>query len=193
MQRLGVQAIVTLPEEIDASNAGQIGEALLAIINRGASVVIADMTATVSCDHAGADAVVRAYQRAAVKGTQLRLVVPDQAVRRALSFTGLPRLVRMCPSLTQAVADGARANGAAFAAGQAQADQDLLDKIVRNLLATGLSLQDAIDMPGEPGRQRVADALQCLDDTIREIRSHALTRRKAQAGPEPPGEHGGHG
>lgn len=60
----------------------------LSVINHGAAALIADMTATVSCDHAGADAVVRAYQRAVVNGIQLRLVVTAQIVRRVLSITG---------------------------------------------------------------------------------------------------------
>jgi anti-anti-sigma regulatory factor len=60
----GPQAIVTLPEQIDVTNAGQIREELLLVINHAAAALIADMTATVSCDHAGADAVVHGYQRA---------------------------------------------------------------------------------------------------------------------------------
>ena len=71
----GTQAVVTLPEDIDVSNAGQIREKLLTVINRGAAVLVADMTATASCDYAGADAVIRAYQRAVISGTDLRLVV----------------------------------------------------------------------------------------------------------------------
>ena len=63
---LGRQALVALPEHIDVSNErGQIREELLSVINRGAEALIADMTATLSCDHAGVDAVARAYQRAA--------------------------------------------------------------------------------------------------------------------------------
>ena len=61
----GDQAVITLPERMDVSNAGQIREELLWVINRGAAALVADMTATISCDHAGADAVARAYQRAA--------------------------------------------------------------------------------------------------------------------------------
>ena len=49
----GKQAVVTLPEDIDLSNACQIREQLLTVINRGAAVLIADMTATISCDYAG--------------------------------------------------------------------------------------------------------------------------------------------
>jgi hypothetical protein len=36
-----------------------ISEQLLLLINRGAAELIVDMSATVSCDYAGADAVVR--------------------------------------------------------------------------------------------------------------------------------------
>ncbi|MGO9216530.1 MAG: PAS domain S-box protein [Streptosporangiaceae bacterium] len=98
----GRRAVITLPEHIDVSNAGQIREELLSVINRGAVALIADLTATVSCDHAGADAVVRAYHRAAVSGTELRLVVTAPIVRRVLSLTGLDRLVSVYPSLEAA-------------------------------------------------------------------------------------------
>jgi anti-anti-sigma factor len=102
----GRQAIVTLPEHISASNAGQIRDELLAIISRGAAVLIADMTATVSCDHGGADALVRVLQRATVNDTELRLVVAAQIVRRVLEVSGLDRLVSIYPDLETAVAAG---------------------------------------------------------------------------------------
>jgi anti-sigma B factor antagonist len=105
----GRQAVVTLPEHIEVANAGQIGEELLSVINRGAAALIADMTATLSCDHSGADAVVRAYQRALVSGAQLRLVVTAPAVRRVLSVNGLDRLISVYPSLDAAIAAGAPA------------------------------------------------------------------------------------
>ena len=100
----GKQAVVTLPEDIDLSNAGEIREQLLTVINRGAAVLIADMTATISCDYAGAEAVIRAYRRAVMSGTDLRLVVTAQIVRRVLSCNGLDRLVSIYPSLEAAQA-----------------------------------------------------------------------------------------
>ena len=102
MRWTGQRAVVTLPEHIDVTNAGQIREELLSVINRGATELVADMTATVSCDHAGADAVARAYQRAAASGTQLRLVVPAPVVRRVLGINGLDRLIPIYPSLEAA-------------------------------------------------------------------------------------------
>jgi len=101
---MGRQAIVALPEQIDVTNAGQIRAELLLVINQGAAALIADMTATVACEHAGADAVVRAGQRAIVSGIQLRLVVTAPIVRRVLSINGLDRLIPIYPSLEAAVA-----------------------------------------------------------------------------------------
>jgi anti-anti-sigma regulatory factor len=43
----GQQAILALPEHIDTSNADQIREQLLWIINRGAAVLIADLTSAI--------------------------------------------------------------------------------------------------------------------------------------------------
>jgi anti-anti-sigma factor len=100
----GRQAVVPLPEHIGLSNAGLIREELLLVINRGATTLIADMTATISCDHAGADAVARAFQRAVISGTELRLVVTAQIVRRVLAINGLDRLVSIYPSLEAATA-----------------------------------------------------------------------------------------
>ena len=104
VQWTGRQAVIALPEHIDVSNAGQIREELLSVINRGAKALTADLTATISCDHAGAEAVIRAYQRAIISGTELRLVVTAQFVRRMLSLNGLDRLVSIYPSLEAATA-----------------------------------------------------------------------------------------
>jgi anti-sigma B factor antagonist len=98
------QVVVPLPEHIGLSNAGLVREELLSVINRGATTLIADMTATISCDHAGADAVARAFQRAVIGGTELRLVVTAQIVRRVLAINGLDRLVSIYPSLEAATA-----------------------------------------------------------------------------------------
>jgi anti-anti-sigma factor len=102
----GPQAVVTLPEHIDVSNVAKLREQLLSVINRGAAVLIADMTRTASCDHAAVDAIARAYQRAAVSGTQLRLAVAASVVRRVLSVEGLDRLVSVYPSVEAALAAG---------------------------------------------------------------------------------------
>ncbi len=113
---LGDQAVVSFPERVDSSNVGQISERLLSAISRGAAVLIGDMTATVSCDQAGADAVARAFQRTVVNGTQLRLVVTSLGVRRVFAMEGLDRLVSIYPSLEAAIAAGTPATDASVKA-----------------------------------------------------------------------------
>jgi anti-anti-sigma factor len=102
----GRRVIVSFPGQVDISNVDQLRDRLLSVINRGATVLIADMTSTVSCDHAAVDAIARACQRAAASGTQLRLVVPAPLVRRVLSIEGLDRLVPIYPLLDAAIAAG---------------------------------------------------------------------------------------
>jgi len=99
-------AVVSFPERVDVSNAGWLRDKLLTAISHGAVVVIADMSATAWCDHAGADVLARAYQRTLVNGTQLRLVVTDGDVRELVSADGLDRLMPVYASLESAVADG---------------------------------------------------------------------------------------
>ena len=117
VQWVGQQAVVALPVLMDAANAGQVREELLSVINGGATALIADMSTTTSCDHAGADAAVRAFRRAVVCGTGLRLVVTAEHVSRALSLSGLGHLVPSYPSREAATAGSPPAEVLAVAAG----------------------------------------------------------------------------
>jgi anti-anti-sigma factor len=98
----GHRVVVAFPEHVDVSNAAQIGEDLLTAFADGAAVVIADMSATVSFDGACADVVAQAYQRAAVRQAELRLVATASAVRQLLAEQGLDRLVAVYPSVAAA-------------------------------------------------------------------------------------------
>ena len=99
----GTQAVVTLPEHVGASDSGPVREQLAGLVDQGAAVLIADMTATASCDHSGADALLHAYQRASGNGTQLRVAATAEGVRRALDAAGLDRLISIHPSVEAAV------------------------------------------------------------------------------------------
>jgi len=180
----GQQALVAFPEHMDQSNAGRIGEKLLSVIDRGAAVLIADMIATIWCDHAGAGAVVRAFQRAVVSGTELRLVVTAPAVSRALSLSGVDRLVPIYPS-----PGAAMAASAPVTAEEERRGRELLDTVVTSLFRVGLSLQAATSLPAEAARQRIDDALGHPDEVIRQIRDGAFTARGHGTSPHsaPPG------
>lgn len=104
VQWMGQRAIVAFPGQVDVTNVDQLRDRLLSVINRGAAVVVADMTGTLSCDHAAMDAIARAYQRAAASGAQLRLVVTAPVIRRVLGIEGLDRVVSIYPSLEAAEA-----------------------------------------------------------------------------------------
>jgi anti-sigma B factor antagonist len=185
---VGRQAVVRLPGHIDLSNAASISEELLVLINRGAAALVVDMTATASCDYAGAETLVRAYRRAVANGTQLRLVVPAEVVRRVLSLNGLDRLVSVYPSPEAAIAAGVPVAQAAAGAGPRQVSQDRLDMIVRNLFHAGVSLQAALDSAHEADRQHIMKALQYLDEAIRVARDQVFVTGRQEILPdrEPP-------
>ena len=101
---LNGHAIITLPEHIDPATIGSIREQLLSIINRDVLVLVVDMSGTISCDDSGADALARVHQRALASGTELRLVVSSEIVRRVLSVSGVDRLMSVYPSVEAALA-----------------------------------------------------------------------------------------
>jgi len=95
----GWRVVVAFPEHVDGSNAIQVREQLMAVFDRGAAVVIADLSATASCEHACVDVVARACQQAAVHRSELRLVATAPAVRRLLAAEGPDRLVPVYSSV----------------------------------------------------------------------------------------------
>jgi anti-sigma B factor antagonist len=101
---IGQVAVVTLPVEIDVTNADAVREELLAVMDHGAALLIADMSKTNFCDSAGVSALVRAFRRAATSGSAMRLVVSTPAVQRVLSITGVDRLLDMFPSVAASLA-----------------------------------------------------------------------------------------
>jgi len=97
-------AVVALPAEIDVTNCDQVHDELVAVFEAGAGIVIADLTSTMFCDSSGVHAIMRAYEQAAARGTQLWLAVPqDGSVRRVLQLTGVGRLMPVYPSLQEAM------------------------------------------------------------------------------------------
>jgi anti-anti-sigma factor len=153
----GQRAVVTLPEHVDMSNAAQIREQLLAVFDRGAAVVIADMSATAWCDYVGVDAVARACQRAAVCRAELRLVATAPTVRRLLAAEGLDRLVPVYSSVEAAITAGEPGDLAppTAASRSAARPQDgpvpapLNETVLRQLID---ALADGIVLVGEAGR-----------------------------------------
>ena len=101
---IGHVAVVTLPEEIDVTNAETVQDELLAALNQSAILLIADMSRTNFCDSSGVSAMVRVFRQAVASGSGLRLVVSTPAVQRVLSITGVDRLVDVFPSIAASLA-----------------------------------------------------------------------------------------
>jgi anti-anti-sigma factor len=97
-------AIVALPDEIDAGNAGFVSELLGAAIVPGVPVVVADLTVTNFCDCAGVNSLVLASRQASASHAELRLAVRSPAVLRILELTGADQVLRVYPDLTAALA-----------------------------------------------------------------------------------------
>jgi anti-sigma B factor antagonist len=118
---LGEAAVIMLPEEIDISNADQVRDDLLTLLNRGPAMLIVDMAQTTFCDSAGVNALVRAHKRATANGADMRLIVAAPGVARILAITGVDRLIAVYPSVMASL-EAVDADGAA--GGPARTDPD---------------------------------------------------------------------
>lgn len=95
--------VVTLPAEIDMANAGLVDADLQAAFASGATVVVADMTATTFCDAMGVRALVRAHNRATACDAEFPVVVPSARILRLLALLDLDHLLEIYPSLPEAL------------------------------------------------------------------------------------------
>jgi len=102
VRRVGQHTVIRMPAEIDAANADEVRQALLAAATPGTAILIIDMSGTTFCDSAGVHAIIAAYKQAAAVDTQLRLVAP--AVMRILTLVGVDQLVPLYPTLQAALA-----------------------------------------------------------------------------------------
>ena len=93
---------VTLPSEIDLTNASEVHDALVRALESGTAVVIADATETTFCDCAGVRALIRAHRQATAAGADLRMASAGPAVRRILELTGADQVLDTYPTLTAA-------------------------------------------------------------------------------------------
>jgi anti-sigma B factor antagonist len=123
---VGQVAVVVLPAEVDITNADTVREELLSVLNRGADLLITDMSRTTFCDSAGVRALVRTFRRASASASGMRLVVSAPAVLRVFAITGVDRLINIYPSVAASLArppenDGLRSDNAPEEADTAEA------------------------------------------------------------------------
>jgi len=95
--------VIAIPEDIDIANSEGIGEVLHAALADGAAVVVADLTRTRYCDTSGARMLLMAAKQAAAAQAELRVALPEGNVLRTLRLLGLDHLLRIYPTVTEAL------------------------------------------------------------------------------------------
>jgi len=102
---LSAPVIMTLPRTIDVTNAGQVHDRVSAAIESAAPLIIADLSATVFCDAAGADWLRTIGYHTAARSGRLRLVIPPGALmRRMVKLLGIDHLLAVYSTVTEACA-----------------------------------------------------------------------------------------
>jgi anti-sigma B factor antagonist len=102
---------VTVPQEVDITNAPGLRAALLEAAADGSPALVVDMTRTRFCDSAGLRVLVDAHKRAVAGGGAVVLAVPAAAVLRVLEITGIGQVIPSFASLDEAVAHATESPG----------------------------------------------------------------------------------
>jgi sigma-B regulation protein RsbU (phosphoserine phosphatase) len=100
----GRHAVVTMPAEMDITNASGISDQLAAVTAQSPEVIIADMTATVFCDTSGVHALTRARELAAASGSELRLALGGSPATRIIQLLGLDQIVPVYHDVEESLA-----------------------------------------------------------------------------------------
>jgi anti-sigma B factor antagonist len=95
---VGSVAVAAVPAEVDLTNAQEILESLLSVVDDRPSMLVVDMTLTEFCDSAGAAALMQVQRTSAFAQVPLQLAA-SEPVARILSLLGLDRLIDVQPAL----------------------------------------------------------------------------------------------
>jgi anti-anti-sigma factor len=95
----GRHAIVTMPDEIDLTNSGDLYGLLAAVIAQSPQTVTVDLTSTTFCDSAGIGVLARAHQLATTDGAELRIALGHSPVTRIIQLTGLDQIMPVYPDV----------------------------------------------------------------------------------------------
>ncbi|HTZ24599.1 MAG TPA: STAS domain-containing protein [Streptosporangiaceae bacterium] len=106
----GRHAIVTMPDEIDLTNSGDLHELVAAVIGQSPETVTIDMTATTFCDSAGISVLARAHELAMANGGELRIALGHSPVARIIQLVGLDQVVPVYPDVQHSL-DGDASSG----------------------------------------------------------------------------------
>ena len=100
---LALPEIVTFPDEVDITNAGNYGSALFGACRPGVTVVVADLSQTTFCDSSGIRCLLAAQGQADVCGVKLQIVTSSAVVLRTLEVLGVDQLLSIYPTMAAAL------------------------------------------------------------------------------------------
>ncbi len=97
--------VVDLPEEVDLVNAGEIEKALLGLVATGHCRIVLDATRLDFIDSTGLSGLVRVLSAAQNQQGTVRLAHASPWTVRVMRVAGLHRVIRVYPSVEEALAD----------------------------------------------------------------------------------------
>ena len=103
VKMVGGILVVRPPAKIDVTNADALSATLLAAPGRGQAMLVVNMKRTHSCDSAGLHVLVRAQERAAAEGGELRLVIRDVGLLRMFAAAGVDQMFPIFSRLPEAL------------------------------------------------------------------------------------------
>jgi anti-sigma B factor antagonist len=102
-QRNG-SSVVTLRGEIDVYTAPRLRQALIDLVEEGATDIVVDMSAVEFLDSTGLGVLVGGLKRVKSQEGELKLVVSQDRIMKIFDITGLAKVFPMFGSLDEAVA-----------------------------------------------------------------------------------------
>jgi len=99
-------AVITVHGDLDLHSADELGDLLVGVIDRGASMLVVDLSDVEFVDSQGLGALLRGTRRLGAGKERFRLVVPAPEIRRVFQITALDQIFPLDESRELAIAHG---------------------------------------------------------------------------------------
>jgi anti-anti-sigma factor len=99
----GRHVVVTMPDEIDLTNSGDLDGLLARVAAQSPEVMTVDLTATAFCDSAGVSVLAHAHRLVTANGGELRLALGHSPIARIIQLIGLDQIVPLYHDVQQSL------------------------------------------------------------------------------------------
>jgi anti-anti-sigma factor len=99
----GRHVVVTMPDEIDLANSGDLDVLLAGVAAESPEVMTIDLTGTAFCDSAGVSVLAHASRLVTADGGELRLALGHSPVARIIQLIGLDQIVPVYHDVRQSL------------------------------------------------------------------------------------------